>query len=139
MKPIELNAVSRLLFFFHNQIATSENEIAKSMLEHTQVRAQIELIEKRKADLETEIAHSDKLVAKVQAEVNKNSATIKRKTDQMEHLNAKIDKMIAAAGGIEAGPQELQINSLQKSIEVEATAIIELQQSWLREQNELVS
>ena len=127
------------LFVFHNQIATSENEIAKSMLEHTQLRAQIELIEKRKADLEDNIVQSDKLVAKVQAEIYKNGTTIKRKTDQMDQLNSKIEKMIAAAGGVEAGPQELQINSLQKMVEVEAAAIIELQQTWLREQTELVS
>lgn len=33
---------------------------------------------------------------------------------------------------------EIQINSLQKSIEAEQQEIAELQQMWLRDQNELV-
>jgi chromosome segregation ATPase len=109
------------------------------MLENTQARAQIDHMEKKKAELESEMTSKDQLVAKIQSEITKNNATIKRKTDQMEQLNAKIDKMVAAAGGVELGPLEIQINSLQKSIEAENVAIAELQQSWLRDQNELVS
>ncbi len=36
------------------------------------------------------------------------------------------------------GPLEIQINSLQKSIEAEQQEIGELQQMWLRDQSELV-
>lgn len=46
--------------------------------------------------------------------------------------------MIAKAGGVELGPLEIQINSLQKSIEAEQQDIAELQQMWLRDQTELV-
>lgn len=41
--------------------------------------------------------------------------------------------------GVELGPLEIQINSLQKSIEAEQQEIVELQQMWLRDQSELVS
>jgi chromosome segregation ATPase len=109
------------------------------MLENTQARAQIDLMEKKKAALESEMTSKDQLVAKIQSEITRNNAMIKRKTDHMEQLNAKIDKMVAAAGGVELGPLEIQINSLQKSIEAENIAIVELQQSWLRDQSELVS
>ena len=40
--------------------------------------------------------------------------------------------------GVELGPLEIQINSLQKSIEAEQQEIAELQQMWLRDQSELV-
>ena len=40
--------------------------------------------------------------------------------------------------GVELGPLEIQINSLQKSIETEIHEIQELQQMWLRDQSELV-
>ena len=40
--------------------------------------------------------------------------------------------------GVEIGPLEIQINSLQKSIDAEQAYIIELQQMWLRDQSELV-
>ena len=39
---------------------------------------------------------------------------------------------------MELGPLEIQINSLQKSIEAEQQEIGELQQMWLRDQSELV-
>ena len=40
--------------------------------------------------------------------------------------------------GVELGPLEIQINSMQKSIEAEQQEIAELQQMWLRDQSELV-
>lgn len=39
---------------------------------------------------------------------------------------------------MEIGPLEIQINSLQKSIDAEQAEIGELQQMWLRDQSELV-
>ena len=39
---------------------------------------------------------------------------------------------------MELGPLEIQINSLHKSIEAEQQEIVDLQQMWLRDQNELV-
>jgi len=120
------------------QIAVAENETAKSLLENTKMRSRIDHLEKNKAALAGEMAAKDQMVAKIQSEISKNNSLIKRKTDQMEHLNAKIDKMLLAAGGVELSPMELQINSLQKSIESESTTIAQLQQSWLRDQNILV-
>jgi chromosome segregation ATPase len=46
--------------------------------------------------------------------------------------------MINSAGGVELGPLEIQINSIQKSIEKEHEEIVELQLMWLRNQHELV-
>lgn len=40
--------------------------------------------------------------------------------------------------GVELGPLEITINSLQKSIEARQQEIAELQQMWLRQQSELV-
>ena len=39
---------------------------------------------------------------------------------------------------MELGPLEIQINSLQKSIDARLQEIVELQQLWLRQQTELV-
>ena len=40
--------------------------------------------------------------------------------------------------GVELGPLEIKIHSLQKSIDTEMAEIAELQQRWLRDQSELV-
>ena len=43
-----------------------------------------------------------------------------------------------ALQGVELGPLEIKIHSLQKSIDTEMAEIAELQQRWLRDQSELV-
>ena len=102
-----------LLFYTHLslvpfviQIAKVENDTAKSMLDNTKMRTEIDLLEKKKSALASEMAAKDQMVAKIQAEITKNNSLIKRKTDQMEHLNSKIDKMLLAAGGVELSPME---------------------------------
>ena len=40
--------------------------------------------------------------------------------------------------GVELGPLEININSLQKSIDARVQEIVDLQQLWLRQQTELV-
>jgi chromosome segregation ATPase len=120
------------------QIANAENDIAKTMLESTKVHTEIDLLEKRKTELEAEMKAKDDIVAKSQTEITRRNIEIKRKQDQLQQLNAEFDKLVLAAGGAELGPLEIQINSLHKSIEAENIAISELQQSWLRDQSELV-
>ena len=57
----------------------------------------------------------------------------------LKQLSSELDKLIASAGGAEIGPVEIQINSVQKSIDAENAAISELQHAWLRDQGELVT
>lgn len=70
--------------------------------------------------------------------MNSQNSVIERKQGLMDQQNKKLEQMINNAGGEELGPLEIQINSLAKSIEAEASSIGELQQMWLRDQNELV-
>jgi len=123
----------------HCQIATAENEIAQIMLDTEQAHSQITSLGKRKSELEAEMNAKDDIVAKSQAEIKRRNIEIKRKQDQLQQLSSELDKLITQAGGAELGPLEIEINSLQKSIDVENTAIAELQHAWLRDQGELVS
>ena len=121
------------------QIATTENEIAKTMLDTEQARSQINSLEKKKSELEAEMNAKDDIVAKNQAEIKRRNIEIKRKQDQLQQLSSELDKLIAMAGGTELGPLEVEINALQRSIDAENATIAELQHSWLRDQGELVS
>ena len=121
------------------QIATTENEIAKTMLETEQVRSQINSLEKKKSELEAEMRAKDDIVAKSQAEIKRRNVEIKRNQDNLQQLSSDLDKLVTMAGGAELGPLEIQINSLQKSIEAENATIAELQHTWVRDQGELVS
>jgi len=120
------------------QIANTENEIAKIMLETEQARSQISSMEKKKAELEAEMKAKDDIVAKSQADIKRRNVEIKRKQDQLQQLSSELDKLIASTGGAELGPLEIQINSLQKSIDAANATIAELQHDWLRDQGELV-
>jgi len=124
---------------FVRQIATIENEIAQTMLDTEQARSQINSLEKKKAELASEMNAKDDIVAKSQSEIKRRNVEIKRKQDQLQQLSSELDKLITMAGGTELGPLEIQINSLQKSIDSENSTIAELQHAWLRDQSELVS
>ena len=93
------------------QIATTENEIAKTMLETEQARSQINVLEKKKSELEAEMQAKDDIVEKSQTEIKRRNVEIKRKQDQLQQLSSELDKLIAMAGGAEVGPLEIQINS----------------------------
>jgi len=102
------------------------------------MRSQINVMEKKKAELEAEMRSKDEIVAKSQAEIKRRNVEIKRKQDQLQQLSGELDKMIMAAGGAELGPLEIEIQSLQKSIDAENITIADLQHTWLRDQTELV-
>jgi len=53
-------------------------------------------------------------------------------------MNKKLEHLKEKAGGVELGPLELEVLNLQKSIAQTAKEIFELEQTWLRGQNELV-
>lgn len=53
-------------------------------------------------------------------------------------MNKKLESLKEKAGGVELGPLELEVLNLQKSITQVGKEIFDLEQMWLRGQNELV-
>lgn len=53
-------------------------------------------------------------------------------------MNKKLESLKEKAGGVELGPFEVEILNLQKLISQTAKEIFDLEQTWLKEQNELV-
>lgn len=53
-------------------------------------------------------------------------------------MNKKLESLREKAGGVELGPLELEVLNLQKSITQIEKEIFELEQTWLKGQNELV-
>ncbi|KAK3598746.1 hypothetical protein CHS0354_028798 [Potamilus streckersoni] len=120
------------------QMAEVENQISRDTLEISNVRARIERLEKIVTQLNDEIASRNEIISKSENEIVKRNAIIERKQNIIDQYNKKLEYMISKAGGVELGPLEIQINSLQKSIDAELQEIGELQQLWLRQQSELV-
>ncbi|GFO16023.1 coiled-coil domain-containing protein 40 [Plakobranchus ocellatus] len=119
-------------------IAELENNIASSTLECVNIRARTDRLNSVFAELDNQIAEHNKIITKSEQEIIKRNAIIERKQNQVDVMNKKLNQMIANAGGVELGPLEIQVNSIQKSIEAMHQEVMELQQLWLRQQNELV-
>lgn len=120
------------------QMAEVENAIARDTLETVNVKARAERLGRVNDQLDTEIADKNGIINRSEVEAHKRNAIIERKQNLIDQDNKKLETMISAAGGVELGPLEIQINSLLKSLDVRRNEITELQQLWLRQQNELV-
>ncbi|KAH9504072.1 Coiled-coil domain-containing protein 40 [Bulinus truncatus] len=115
-----------------------ENNIAQCTLDIVNVRGRTERLKKVFDVLEKQIAEQNAIITKSEQEIVKRNAVIERKQNQVDSMNKKLTQMIAAAGGVELGPLEIQVNSLHKSIEARNQDVLDLQQLWLRQQSELV-
>ncbi|CAH1795383.1 unnamed protein product, partial [Owenia fusiformis] len=122
-----------------SQMASVENEIARSSLEVSNTKTRIDRLNIILEGLDDEIRSKNEIITKSENEIVRQNAIIERKQGVIDQYNKKLEQMISSAGGVELGPLEIQINSLAKSIEAQQQEITELQQRWLREQSELVS
>ncbi|XP_046567885.1 coiled-coil domain-containing protein 40-like [Haliotis rubra] len=120
------------------QMAEVENTIARNALDTSNVKARTERLKKILQGLDDEIRQKNDIISKSENEIIKRNAIIERKQNLIDQFNKKLEHMISSAGGVELGPLEITINSLQKSIDVRQQEITELQQMWLRQQSELV-
>ncbi|XP_045213458.2 coiled-coil domain-containing protein 40-like [Mercenaria mercenaria] len=120
------------------QMAEVENDISQNTLQISNVKARIERLQKISADLDKEIARQNEIINKSESEIVRRNAIIERKQNLIDQFNKKLEVMISKAGGVELGPLEININSLQKSIDARVQEIVDLQQLWLRQQTELV-
>ncbi|CAL1527056.1 unnamed protein product [Lymnaea stagnalis] len=121
------------------ETADVENAIAQATLELVNVKSRTERLKKILEGLEAQIAEQNAIINKSEQEIVKRNAVIERKQSQVDTMNKKLTQLIAAAGGVELGPLEIQVNSLNKSIDLRHQEVLDLQQLWLRQQNELVT
>ncbi|XP_071132695.1 coiled-coil domain-containing protein 40-like [Mytilus edulis] len=119
-------------------MAEVENQISRDSLEISNVQTRIERLNKVMEQMDEEIAQRNEIINKSEGEIIRRNAIIERKQNVIDQYNKKLEVLITNAGGVELGPLEIQINSLQKSIDGMIQEITELQQIWLRQQSELV-
>lgn len=119
-------------------LAKLDNEIAKARLEGVQTQTVNEALERDIKMLNTELEDKNRIISKSESEIRQRVLIIEHKQGQIDVLNKKIENLIEKAGGVELGPLELEEKKLTKEIEDYLAQIMELEQKWLREQNELV-
>lgn len=119
-------------------LAKMENEIAKAKLESIQTTTLNEALERDIKMLNTELEDKNRIISKSESEIRQRVLMIEHKQSQIDIFNKRIENLIEKAGGVELGPLELEEKKLSKEIEDYLAKIMELEQKWLREQNELV-
>ncbi|XP_025098485.1 coiled-coil domain-containing protein 40-like isoform X2 [Pomacea canaliculata] len=120
------------------EVAEIENEIARSNLETVNIKTRVELLLKIQENLDKEMVVKNDIITKSMLDTEKRNTLIERKQSLIDQYNKKLESMINAAGGVELGPMEIQINALTKMLEQRRHEISEQQQQWLRQQGALV-
>ncbi|CAH8651453.1 unnamed protein product [Schistosoma curassoni] len=108
------------------QIVQMENQIAKDELGVARKKARNKQQQEKVSELEREIDNTNLLITKLEGEIHHANISVERKQGNIDILNKKLERLIRDCGGQEIGPLDAQ------------DEIGELEQQWLREQNELV-
>ncbi|CAH8653499.1 unnamed protein product [Schistosoma bovis] len=120
------------------QIVQMENQIAKDELGVAHKKARNKQQQEKVCELEREIDNTNLLITKLEGEIHHANISVERKQGNIDILNKKLERLIRDCGGQEIGPLDAQVNNLNKAIGLKQDEIGELEQQWLREQNELV-
>ncbi|TGZ64011.1 hypothetical protein CRM22_006584 [Opisthorchis felineus] len=120
------------------QIAQLENQIARDDLATAVKKAENQRTKERIHEVEQEIQERNGLINKLEAEIHHATVMVERKQSAIDLLNKKLDRLLQESGGVEMGPLGAMIANLTKAVQAKQEEIGELEQQWLKEQNELV-
>ncbi|CAF3574991.1 unnamed protein product [Adineta steineri] len=115
-----------------------ENDISRARLEKTYLLTNIQQLEAQSKEYNDQIMDKNQVITRSEQEIKRRVLLIEQKQNQIDLMNKKLEHLKEKAGGVELGPLEIEVLNLQKSIAQTAKEIFELEQTWLRGQNELV-
>jgi chromosome segregation ATPase len=121
-----------------NQVMQHSNEIANLALEAQNTSQRIESMKETLVTINQELENQNKLVAQYEQQIRLNTDSLSKKASELDALNKKFDIMVSKSGSENMGPLEATIYNLTRSIASKEKECLELQQYWLRAQNELV-
>jgi chromosome segregation ATPase len=126
-------------------ISQLQNEVTRMKVEGLNVGAQNEELRADLEEFEKQVRNQNATVEKFEAEIKRQVDELSKKQSEMDLLNRKFNQLmeqhIAAFGAAEGaiGPMEATIHNLQKSIAEQEKESVELQNFWLKAQNDLVN
>ncbi|CAF0990364.1 unnamed protein product [Rotaria sordida] len=123
---------------FERNLSKVENDIARARLEKTYLITNIKQLEIQSKEYNEQILEKNQIITRSEQEIKRRVLLIEQKQNQIDLMNKKLENLKEKAGGIELGPLELEILNLQKSITQIGKEIFDLEQAWLKGQNELV-
>jgi coiled-coil domain-containing protein 40 len=122
------------------QINLSEyqNELVHVELESLNCTQRIDSMKKALSKVNEEIEAKNKLIEKYENEISQNNDALGKKASELDLLNKKYDQLTTGNEESNMGPLEATIYNLSKAIQAKEKECMELQQYWLRSQNDLV-
>ncbi|CAI9742972.1 Hypothetical predicted protein [Octopus vulgaris] len=115
-----------------------ENDYSRILLSMTSLKSQKKHFEVLLAEYEIEITNKNKIIDQCDVEIVRRSILVNRKQNLVDTCQKRLEQLINKAGGIELGPLDSTIRSLQKSIDEIDHSINTMQQLWLQKQRGLV-
>lgn len=132
-RPLLIDVASQ-----ERNLSKVQNDIARARLEKTYLITNIKQLEAQAKEFNEQILEKNQIINRSEQEIKRRVILIEQKQNQIDLMNKKLENLREKAGGIELGPLELEVLNLQKSITQIGKEIFDLEQTWLKEQNELV-
>ncbi|KAJ2998812.1 Coiled-coil domain-containing protein 40 [Globomyces sp. JEL0801] len=133
---------SKLRLLIHEKesaAAAFQNELSVIRLETLNVEASIRNMKEQLKVVDGTIVEKNKLIGKYETEIRQNNDQLSKKASEMDSLNKKYDQMTSGNQDAHMGPLEATIYNISKSIKLKETECLQLQQYWLKAQNEMVT
>ncbi|KAL7752512.1 Coiled-coil domain-containing protein 40 [Sorochytrium milnesiophthora] len=120
-------------------IATAQNELSNIKVESLHVLSRNQNLQAQLEKLDAELKDKNSTIEKYELEIRRRNDDLSKKQGEMDLLNKKYEQLTAHSQDEAIGPLEATINNLTKLVHAKEKECSELQQFWLRSQNDLVA
>ncbi|KAJ3200819.1 Coiled-coil domain-containing protein 40 [Entophlyctis luteolus] len=120
-------------------IASTMNELGNARLETLNVTEKLRHMRQNAKSLEADLEAKSSLIEKYELEIRRRNDEVGKKQAEMDLLNKKYDMLTSRSQEESMGPLEATIHNVSKLVEGKEADCLQLQQFWMRAQNELVA
>ncbi|KAL2912923.1 Coiled-coil domain-containing protein 40 [Polyrhizophydium stewartii] len=121
-----------------SNIASIQNELSNIRLEALNIGGRIKSMKDQISRIDEEMEERNTLIEKYEQEIRRRNDELGKRASEMDILNKKYDQVTGGNEEEHMGPLEATIHNLQKLVQTKEQECVQLQQFWLRAQNELV-
>ncbi|ORY39498.1 hypothetical protein BCR33DRAFT_719975 [Rhizoclosmatium globosum] len=120
-------------------IATTMNELGNVKMETLNGLERLRRMKEDMKALEKDLGIKNELIEKYEIEIRRRNDEVGKKQAEMDMLNKKYDLLTSRSQEESMGPLEATIHNVTKLVDQKDKDCMQLQQFWMRAQNELVT
>ncbi|XP_055341655.1 coiled-coil domain-containing protein 40-like [Paramacrobiotus metropolitanus] len=134
----EFTKLSEKLSQLEEDAGQQDYEIAQQAILRIELTNETETRSKEMQQLADKVKQREQRLKDAVTALEHESSLIDRRQDKINRLQAKLDALIAASGGEEVRPIEIQLANLQSEIQASEEQYRKLKNDWLRYQTSIV-